>query len=323
MADFVKDIPNGTMMIRDTGGWVEFWFKTSASTWNYQQNWGYFANGIFHEGVSRLEKNGLWHKFGAEFITESQEVMFRMIDEGLGWPTSELRANIVRGRIPDPPDAPRVISRDPTGIRVAFDANYDGGRPILEHRIWMSYDTKPRFWIDNSRDSYISPLSPKTPYYFWGQVRNELGWSNIGPRLNTQTSGVPDAPQPPMILPVGLNTAVGFFRSPLPWDGGSKILEWQFGYGTEPNTPQTLVSGFTLTRHDFLPGRQYYFWVRARNAIGWSNWSGRTSILFAAGAFVKQNGVWKRALPWIKVNGVWKVAEPRTKSGTSWRLPRA
>jgi len=60
-------------------------------------------------------------------------------------------------------------------------------------------------------------------------------------------------------------------------DGGSAVLEWQIGYGSNPNSPELFVgSGGGSTIGGFTSGQRVYFWTRARNAIGWSAWSNRT-----------------------------------------------
>lgn len=61
-------------------------------------------------------------------------------------------------------------------------------------------------------------------------------------------------------------------------DGGSGILEWQIGYGRDPNGLQYLVgSGGTSRIGGLSPGDIWYFWTRGRNALGWSAFSARSS----------------------------------------------
>lgn len=63
-------------------------------------------------------------------------------------------------------------------------------------------------------------------------------------------------------------------------DGGSVILAWQIGYGTNPTTPQGLVdSDGNTVLGGFSPGQRIYFWARGRNAIGWGPWSNRGSAV--------------------------------------------
>lgn len=58
-------------------------------------------------------------------------------------------------------------------------------------------------------------------------------------------------------------------------DGGSPILEWQIGYGTNGVGPTetTVGAAGNTTVGGFNSGQSVFFWARVRNAIGWSSWS--------------------------------------------------
>lgn len=60
-------------------------------------------------------------------------------------------------------------------------------------------------------------------------------------------------------------------------DGGSPILQRIIGYGTNPYTHQFELDAPTkeLTIGPWNPGTKVYFWARARNAVGWGEWSNR------------------------------------------------
>lgn len=101
--------------------------------------------------------------------------------------------------------------------------------------------------------------------------------------------------------------------------GGSKILEWQIGYGTNATSVQkTLRSSGTSTVTGLRPATTYYFWSRGRNALGWGPWSVRMARRTDAGARVRIGGVWKEAVPMIRVKGKWVVAEAWVRSGGKW-----
>jgi hypothetical protein len=103
-------------------------------------------------------------------------------------------------------------------------------------------------------------------------------------------------------------------------NGGSKILEWQVGYGTSPTKSQHYIkSSGTTTVTGLRPATTYYFWSRGRNAKGWGPWSERMSRRTDAGARVKIGGVWKEAVPMIRVKGKWVVAEAWVKTGGKWK----
>ena len=102
--------------------------------------------------------------------------------------------------------------------------------------------------------------------------------------------------------------------------GGSPILEWQVGYGTNPSSVQySISSNGTSVIGALAPATTYYFWARGRNAAGWGPWSARTTGRTIAGARVRSGGVWKEAIPYVKVNGVWKVARPHVRVAGTWK----
>ena len=99
-------------------------------------------------------------------------------------------------------------------------------------------------------------------------------------------------------------------------------LEWQIGYGTDPNTPQltsqySSMWGSTIT--GLAPATMYYFWARGRNILGWGQYSQRFSARTLANARFKADGIWKEAVPYAKINGVWKPVQPYIKVAGRWR----
>lgn len=129
---------------------------------------------------------------------------------------------------------------------------------------------------------------------------------------------VPPAPDPIGFYSTASTSITYAFRSQ--GTGGSKVLEWQIGYGTSPSKVHaTIKSGGTTTVTGLKPATTYYFWSRGRNAKGWGPWSVRMSRRTPAGAWVKKGTAWKEAIPYVRVKGVWKVAQPYVRSGGTWR----
>lgn len=119
---------------------------------------------------------------------------------------------------------------------------------------------------------------------------------------------IPAAPNKPIITNVTVNSVR------LSWtpnsNGGSTITQYQIGYGTSSAGPTTFVtatSPYTVT--NLATGSVYYFWVRAKNALGWSAWSSVSSVRTYLGAYVNVAGVWKLAIPYVNNSGVWKQAQ--------------
>jgi hypothetical protein len=89
---------------------------------------------------------------------------------------------------------------------------------------------------------------------------------------------VPNPPSPFYIHTIFELSVAG--NSDPRYDGGRPILQYQVGYGTNPNYPQALHT-IALSGNDSVAPLaqkvQYYFWARVRNEVGWSGWSGRTT----------------------------------------------
>lgn len=91
---------------------------------------------------------------------------------------------------------------------------------------------------------------------------------------------VPTAPGPFVITEHSNNFFEG--GSHLNSTGGATILEWQLAWGTSPNSAQFTGDINMDTGEAFVtglsPGETYYVWNRARNSVGWSPLSTRTSV---------------------------------------------
>lgn len=128
----------------------------------------------------------------------------------------------------------------------------------------------------------------------------------------------PPAPDPLDFGDATPTSIVYSFRSM--GNGGSKILEWQIGYGTSSAKPQHyLKSGGTSSVTGLKPATTYYFWARGRNSKGWGAWSVRTARRTDAGARVKLGSAWKEAVPMVRYKGKWVAAEAWVRSGGKWK----
>lgn len=324
MTDYTKNINNGTMMIRDTGGNIEFWFKTGSSTWNNQQDWGWSLDGGgWNMGVFKLNIGGDWHHIGTIYVGPgaSRQVGMRIVGEGLGWPTTDFFVVVPRSTVPPAPTAVWFENLSQSGVTAKFSGQGDGGSPILEWQ--LAYGTSPttgQVYIASNGTSIISGLAQGTTYYFWARGRNALGWGAWSPRSQVTTWSVPPAPTPVTFSLITQNSLRATFSNQ--GTGGTALLEWELAYGTDPDTPQLFdyhpSSGVRdLTNLD--PGRVYYFWARGRNSVGWGPYSPVRSATLVAGARVRDGAEIKRAVPYVNDAGVWKLALPMAKNGGVWK----
>lgn len=321
MADYTRQISaSSTMMIRDTGGWVEFWFKTGSQTWNNDQQWSYGANGANSPVLKfRLLAGGGWQKFGEVYVGYNQTVRFTIYNAGLGFPTYDFFQDIGRSRVPDPPTIWDTHAISSSHIHVEFYANYDGGSPILEYAVgYGSNPNGPDGWWGSGSPTDIGPFSSGQRVYFWAAARNAVGWSSWGNRTEATTWRVPDAPSLP-IDDVDQSFVVANFQDN--YNGGTGITARQIGYGLSSSSPTTTVAASAGPNliSGLSPGKVYYFWARNQNSIGWSAWTPVIQVTLIAGARVYTGGTWRRAVPYVKIDGVWKIARPWVRDAGIWK----
>lgn len=324
MADYVWGIGGGAeMMIRDQGigsGNVEFWFHAGPYTWNNQQGWGYDAGWGFQHGIFKLSTGGGWHHLGTINVPTSRNVMMRIDDSGLAFPGADRTAYIGRATVPGAPYFVDVRATGASSVHTQFYGNGDGGTPVREWQ--LAYGTNPNgasYYIGSNGVNDVGGLAGGTWWYFWARGRNDVGWSGWSGRVQAFTWRVPDAPSPvtfDLITQTSLRT-----RFSGGFDGGEPVDQWQLAYGLSSNVANaTLVtSSGTYSLSNLSPGETYYFWARGRNAVGWGPWSSVRAQTLRAGGMVKDDGIWKRALPYVKVNGIWRLSESHVKQAGVWK----
>lgn len=310
MTDYTRATgSSGTMMIRDTGSYVEFWIKAGSSTFMHEMPWRVTANGAT-SGWQYFDfsSGGSWQRVWRGNISYDQTVTFYLGDtgtSGLGGPTT-FSVFINRSGPPSPPSGPRFSNINATYVDVSFTDGSNNGLPIDSRQI--GYGTSsPTTIVSSDGSTRVYNLKKGASYYFWARTHNAKGWSAWGPRNGVTMLREPDAPSSVALSAVTQTKVHAVYTDN--YNGGSKPLEWQIGYGTDPTTPQSFASGYNRDITGLLAGEKYYFWARTRNVVGWSPWSKVSSVDLVAGAYVWVDGVKKRAVPYVKVNGEWKVAE--------------
>lgn len=318
MADYTYKNGNITMMIRDNGignNNVEYWVLTNSSTFNHQQDWS--ATGYGRQTFD-MNNRGTWQYIASCYIGSSQNVSFTMYDEGLGFPTYTFTVWINRATAPPAPSWADVHPTSSSSIYARFASNGDGGAGV---DIWqIGYGTDPNNvqYTTNTYGADIGGLSNAYTWYFWGRGHNSVGWGPWSARASAIPFRVPPAPSAVSLSLITQNSLRTAFSST--GDGGTPVREWQLAYGQDPNTPQVYVpSNGTLDLSNLDPGKQYYFWARGRNDVGWGAYSPRSQATLMAGARVNDGGIWKRAVPYVKDGGAWKLARPWAKSGGVWK----
>lgn len=326
MTDYTRATgSSGTMMIRDSGGYIEFWLQAGSLTYNHQLNWGYTINGVTGTGVFDFVSGGGWQRLGRWAVNSSQTVTFRLMasgTSGLGGPTTFAVA-INRATIPPAPIL-AISSYTATSATLNSTNNGNGGSTLDQWQ--LGYGTNPSYPVSymnlnlSTGDGTVTGLAKGSTYYFWARVHNAFGWSGWSARASLTTWKEPPAPTTPVVTagPTQNSVTVKYLNQ---GNGGTAILEYQLAFD-KVNPPVTTMVGPNngiAALSNLSAGDKYYFRVRARNAVGWGAWSGILTVQLKAGAYVKMGVTWKRAVPYVRVNGVWKVAQPYVKIAGLWK----
>lgn len=326
MTDYTVNISaSTTLMIRDTGGWVEFWMRTGPQTWNNDQQYSFFANGSY-SGIRkfRLLRGGQWQFVANVYVGYDQDVSFGVIGAGLGFPTYTFTQHIQRSTVPQPPTLTDVHAVSSSSFDVFFYENSNGGSPALEYQIgYGSSPNGPTATVGSDGSTNVAGFYSGQRIYFWARTRNAIGWSEWSNRGESVTWQVPPAPNPATFFDVKQKSVgVSFDFIQRNTDPGNE--EWQFKYGRD-GTGAVIDATVNVNEaveylYNLDPGKTYYFWARARNSVGWGPWSPTAStVVLIAGARVLVVGQWKRAIPYVREAGTWKVAEPWIKDAGIWK----
>lgn len=326
MTDYIISISaSSQMMIRDNGGWVDFYFRTGSQTWNNDQQYSFGANGS-GSGIRefRLVRGGDWQYVDHVFITYDQTISWTIYGAGIGFPTATQTQHIQRSTVPSPPTLNSVTPISFSGFRVISTINYDGGSPVVERQLgYGSSSNGPSVTTPLADgDEIVGGFSAGQSLYFWVRVRNGVGWSGWSNRVQATTWQVPPPPTAPTFYNV-TQKSVGVSFPFTVRAGNPPNLEKEFRYGKDP-TGAVILGTVTVDEpteylYNLDPGQTYYFWGRSRNSVGWGPWSPAYRLDLVAGARVLVGGTWKRAIPYVRVAGVWKVAEPWIKDQGVWK----
>jgi Fibronectin type III domain len=314
---------NGTMLIRDTGDVVEFWFKAGhESDWVNGLQFNYTVDGDTDPKTINYPTGADWYKVGSKTATYSQTVTFRLLSDtsisGIGGPTTFPHA-VSRDTHPGAPSTPKISGIKATSVVVSFTDGSNGGDSIDARQI--TYGTSSSGGTDNlSSDgsTTVSGLNPNTTYYFWARCHNSEGWGPWSGRASAKTLSVPTAPSAPLLSSITATSVdVSWTENS---NGGSSVTARQIGWGTSSTAPTSSVSANSpQVVNGLTPGTTYYIFVRVQNSVGWSAWSKPTSMRTVAGAYILVGSTWKLAVPYVRVSGTWKLAETWGRSAGVWK----
>lgn len=161
--------------------------------------------------------------------------------------------------------------------------------------------------------------------YTFGGKMDQLPFAGLSVSVSTTVTiptGLPTAPGRPSVTNITTTSARVGWSTPSS-NGGSSVIGYQLQRykGTSTSgTPESATSHTgAVTVTGLVPGTQYTFRVRARNANGYGPYSTARTIRTKNVVWVRVSGVWKQAVPYVKHNGVWKEATAMVRHNGVWR----
>lgn len=329
MTDYDYASGEGTLRIRDLGSDVEFWVKAGYTNFNWTGlDFNYTVNGNTYSISINYPSGANWQRVATGLnVDDTQTVTFKLLTatgtSSLAGPTTASRY-LDRGTVPDPPSPVTFTGLSSTSVTANFsDPSNNGGLSITGRQVLYNTvnNVNGATFVTSDRSTTITGLKPGTTYWFWARVYNSKGWSWYPAGRSVTTWRVPDAPSSVTYSSVKQNSVTITFKKN--GDGGTATLDYKLTYNTSNTTSgaTTVVppNSGVMSITNLKPGVKYYFWVQARNAVGYSAYSAVTSVQLIAGAYVISGGKPVRAVPWVKYNGVWKVAKPYGRNGGYWK----
>lgn len=329
MTDYTAASGSGELLLRDTGSTVEFFFKAGYSSDYYNGlDFNWTANGTTTSKTVNYPSGGNWLQIGSVNVATSQTVTFRLTTStgisGMGGP-SAVSAYLNRSSAPSAPSKPALSNVTATSVLVKFTDGSNNGLTITARQIGYSLTTSATNYVSSNGSTTVTGLTPGKTYNFWARCYNSDGWGAWSVMSTVTLPNVPPAPSQPLLASATADTMDISWTAPSS-NGGSPITGYQVGYGTSSSAPATIVSASSpQTITGLQPGTVYYFWVRAQNAYGVSEWSPSNSESTVAGAYVFVTasihpmwvgitgqpilGGYRPAVPYVNVAGVWKPAE--------------
>lgn len=231
--------------------------------------------------------------------------------------------------VPSKPGLLTASEKTSNSVRLRGVDPANGGSTINAREIYGQRRGTPSPTVHTGYDldyTWVN-LLPGTTCDFWWRVHNGVGWSAFSSKLAVTLLNTPNAPNAPTLSSITQTTFRASFADP--FAGGTGINGRYIGITTSPTALPTIQLPYHGSNFDLYgstvqygaplePGGTYYVRAQAKNSIGTGPWGPATQLNLVGGAWVKYQGVWRRATPYVKDAGVWKLTWPQGRILGIW-----
>jgi hypothetical protein len=162
----------------------------------------------------------------------------------------------------------------------ALDVNWTPVEGALSYEVWTDETGNPanaqKYGADVSGASVtLTGLTNETTYYIWVKAKNNIGTSEFSPRADGTPSASAATPATPESAPTVIP---GYNQLSISWQAVEGANSYEVWAGTDPNPTIAAkrgndATGLSSVITGLTNGTAYYVWVKAKNAVGTSNFS--------------------------------------------------
>jgi Fibronectin type III domain len=271
---------------------------------------------------------------GGGYSAYSQNHGTTLSAPGAGGSDSGTGSGTTGGTTAGGPGTPIISNVTSSSLTLSWSAPASDGGDAITSYVVTYWPNTAGTGTPLTADAYdttldLTGLTPGSGYRFVVAAVNDVGTGpNSSPVTITLTSS-PTAPSAPTFtnkLPTSVTVS---WTAPSSSGGvaltGYKLRVYE-GTDTSGSYTDINITGSTTSTSvaSLSPGQFYTFQVFAVNGSddngGLSDPSPASTLQMMAGAWIRDAGTWKIAVPYVRVNGNWKLAVPYIRHGGTWDI---
>ena len=193
---------------------------------------------------------------------------------------------------PTTPSAPSASASGSSSISISWSSVAGAAYYELYRNTSNSSSAASLVYTNSSTSTADSGLASGTQYYYWLKACNDAGCSGFSSSANATTNVA--IPNTPSSISASVN---GSSSITISWSNVTGATDYQLYRNTSSSSSSaSLVSTYSSTSatdSGLASGTQYYYWVKACNSAGCSNYSsytsGTTDVISAGDYLLKTN----------------------------------